>query len=86
MTKPIYLYEGHFSSEGPWKTPEWFKHAGYRVKMLFLALSDVDLSLQRVVERTKYGGRYVSPTEVKNNFYGNFHHLNQFHRLLDEDA
>ncbi|MBC7919546.1 MAG: hypothetical protein H7Z75_00480, partial [Ferruginibacter sp.] len=52
--------------------------------MLFLALSDVDLSLQRVAERTKSGGHHVAPAEVTNNFYGNLRYLNQFHHLLNE--
>ncbi len=51
--------------------PRQFKAAGYSIHIVFFGLTDTDLSQLRVIDRTKEGGHYVSPSEIEANFYGN---------------
>jgi len=51
--------------------------------MLFLGLSDVDISEMRVGIRTKKGGHNVPKWDIENNFYGNLEMLNEHYQILD---
>ena len=79
-----FAYEGHFSSEAPWKTISRFKEHQYQIIMVFLMVDDLSLSQKRVIERVKTGGHYVTPLEIEKNYYGNLIQLNQHLDLLDE--
>jgi len=78
-----FVYEGHFPSYATWDFPKRFKQAGYEVIMLFLGLSDVDISEMRVGIRTKKGGHNVPKWDIENNFYGNLEMLNEHFPILD---
>ena len=79
-----FVYEGHFSTEGPWQTPRRFKENGYSIHLIFFGLADTDLSELRVVERSKVGGHYVNPIEIDRNFRGNLILLDQNFHWIDE--
>ncbi|HVI44051.1 MAG TPA: zeta toxin family protein [Chitinophaga sp.] len=79
-----FAYEGHFTNEATWDIPKKFKTAGYHTFMLFLGLTDVKLSLNRVAARAKEGGHYVDPNTVTANFYGNLEKLNIYYSLFDK--
>lgn len=79
-----FVYEGHFSTEGPWQTPRRFKDNGYTVHLIFFGLADTGLSELRVVDRSKLGGHYVNPIEIDRNFHGNLILLDQNFRWIDE--
>lgn len=79
-----FVYEGHFSTEGPWQTPRRFKDNGYSIHLIFFGLADTDLSELRVVERSKLGGHYVNPIEIDRNFRGNLILLDQNFQWIDE--
>jgi predicted ABC-type ATPase len=83
-TRDHFVYEGHFSTEGPWQTPRRFKDYGYTVHLIFFGLADTGLSELRVVERSKLGGHYVNPIEVDRNFRGNLLLLDQNFQWIDE--
>ncbi|MCF2492487.1 zeta toxin family protein [Dyadobacter chenhuakuii] len=72
-----YAYEGHFSTESSWKTVRRFQQAGYKINMTFLALENVNISLQRVAVRVSQGGHHVAPAHIYENFYGNIKLLDQ---------
>ena len=79
-----FAYEGHFSSESPWQTLVRFKKHNYRIIMVFLMVEDLSISFQRVIERVKTGGHYVTPQEIEKNYFGNLTQLNNHLDLLDE--
>jgi predicted ABC-type ATPase len=79
-----FVYEGHFSTEGPWQTPKLFKNNGYTVHLIFFGLADTGLSELRVVERSKSGGHYVNQIEIDRNFHGNLLLLDQNFQWIDE--
>lgn len=79
-----YVYEGHFPSYSTWEFPKRFKEAGYKICMLFLGLSDPDLSEMRVTLRKKEGGHDVPRWDIENNFYGNLEMLNEHFNILDD--
>jgi predicted ABC-type ATPase len=78
-----FVYEGHFPSYATWNFPKRFKDNGYKIKMLFLGLANVDISEMRVGIRTKKGGHNVPRWDIENNFYGNLEMLNDHYQLLD---
>jgi predicted ABC-type ATPase len=79
-----FVYEGHLPEEGNWVTPKKFKTAGYKINVIFLGLSDTELSELRVLDRAKMGGHNVPPYEIERNFYGNLQQLNIQYPLIDE--
>jgi predicted ABC-type ATPase len=79
-----FVYEGHFSSQGPWQTPLRFKENGYTVHLIFFGLADPDLSELRVIDRSKFGGHYVNPIEIDRNFRGNLIFLDHNFAWIDE--
>jgi len=79
-----FAYEGHFTNESTWDIPRKFKTAGFDIHLIFLGLSDPDLSMLRVIDRSENeGGHYVSKDEVVINFYGNMEKLNMHYKMFD---
>ena len=81
--KEDFVYEGHFTNESTWDVPRRFKSAGYQIHLIFFGVSDTELSMARVIDRSKEGGHYVSPVEVNSNFYGNLEKLNEHFEMFD---
>lgn len=78
-----FVYEGHFPSYATWDFPKRFKERGYNIQMLFLGLTDADLSEMRVGLRVRKGGHNVPRYDIENNFYGNLEMLNEHFQLLN---
>ncbi|MCE7063979.1 zeta toxin family protein [Dyadobacter sp. CY326] len=78
-----FAYEGHFSSEHSWSTIKQFRLAGYKINMVFLALDDVNVSLQRVAVRVSQGGHHVAPAHIYENYFGNIKSLDRNLALID---
>ena len=78
-----FVYEGHFTNDETWKIPMRFKENGYKINLLFLGLKNPDLSEERVLDRTKTGGHYVSRVTIEDNFYGNLEKLNKYYTIID---
>lgn len=82
--KTDFAYEGHFTNEVTWDIPRMFKKNGFDIHMIFLGLRDPELSMLRVIDRSKNeGGHYVSREEVEINFYGNMEKLNKHFVMFD---
>ncbi|MCF0060329.1 zeta toxin family protein [Dyadobacter chenwenxiniae] len=79
-----YAYEGHFNTENSWTTIKKFQKAGYRINMVFLALENATLSLQRVAVRVSQGGHHVAPAHIYDNYFGNIKLLDQNLTLIDK--
>jgi predicted ABC-type ATPase len=47
--------------------PEW-RNAGYRVRLVFLALPDSEMAISRVAMRVAQGGHNVSKTVIRRRF------------------
>lgn len=80
-----FVYEGHFTNDNTWLAPIKFRDAGYKIHLLFLGLSDPDLSQLRVADRvvtTK--GHYVDRPTIEANFEGNLEKLNKYRYLIDD--
>lgn len=79
----ILVYEGHFTNDATWDTPRRFKTAGYNIHLLFLGLTDPDLSQFRVTGRVAKGGHFVDRLTLEDNFRGNLEMLNLNFGLID---
>ena len=78
-----FVYEGHFTNDATWDIPRRFRQQGYTINLIFLGLSNPELSDLRVIDRAKGGGHYVPPHTVRDNFYGNLEKLNQHFTIAD---
>ena len=78
-----FAYEGHFTNESTWDIPRRFKSEGYAIHLIYLGLNNTDLSELRVTDRVKFGGHYVNPITVADNFYGNLEKLNEHFAMFD---
>ena len=78
-----FAYEGHFSLESSWNLPKRFKIEGYEIHLVFFGLSNIELSVQRVLIRAIEGGHYVDRITLTENFYGNLEKVNQHLNLFD---
>lgn len=79
-----FAYEGHFRNRSTLNIPKKFKKNGYFISLIFMGLTDPDLSELRVLDRAKHGGHFVPLYEVQANFYGNLVMLNKNYKLFDE--
>jgi predicted ABC-type ATPase len=78
-----FAYEGHFSLESSWDVPKMFQSKGYEIHMVFFGLSDIELSVQRVLIRAIEGGHYVDRMTLTENFHGNLEKVNKHLNLFD---
>jgi predicted ABC-type ATPase len=63
------------------------RSSGWRVEMLYLALSNVDVSKKRVAERVKHGGHDVREVDLERRFGRSLRHLlNDFSHQVDRCA
>ena len=83
-SKDHFAYEGHFRDPTTLNVPKRFKRNGYSLSLIFMGLTDPDLSELRVLDRAKHGGHYVPAYEIQSNFYGNLIMLNKNLNLFDE--
>jgi predicted ABC-type ATPase len=83
-SKDHFAYEGHFRDPSTLNIPKKFKKNGYSVSLIFMGLTDPDLSELRVLDRARHGGHFVPLYEIQSNFYGNLIMLNKNFRLFDE--
>ncbi len=66
------------------RIPEW-RRLGYRVSLIFLRLTSVELALERIRQRVREGGHDVPEVVVRRRFeagLSNYHHL--YRPLVDE--
>jgi predicted ABC-type ATPase len=82
-----FAFESTLSGVGYVSRIHQWKKAGYRVEMVFLRLSSVELALRRVADRVRQGGHAVPAAEVKRRFvrgWANF--CNRYCPLADSWA
>jgi predicted ABC-type ATPase len=73
-----FAFESTLSGVGYVPRIRRWKKAGYRVEMVFLCLSSVELALRRVADRVRQGGHNVPAAEVRRRFvrgWANFRNL-----------
>jgi len=78
-----FVYEGHFKEEDSWNLIRTFRNNNYKINMLFMGLSSVEISMDRVMQRAYNGGHNVPLYEIERNYYGNLYKLNQHFDLID---
>jgi predicted ABC-type ATPase len=78
-----FAYEGHFTNDATWDIPKRFQQEGFSIHLILLGLTDTYLSESRVIDRSKFGGHYVDPKTVAQNFYGNLEKLDKYFSLFD---
>lgn len=83
LSKNNFAYEGHFTNDTTWHIPKRFKDEGYDVHLIFLGLTNTEVSQIRVGERVKVGGHYVDPKTIHANFYGNLEKLDIYFPMFD---
>lgn len=62
--------------------PKW-RADGYAVKLVFLALPDVEMALARVAARVAQGGHDVPEDVVRRRFTAGINHFNHYKQLVD---
>lgn len=67
-TKNDFSYEGHFSEPESWELIKKFKATGYKTEMIFMGLTSLQLSIDRVLHRAKAGGHNVQPFDIEKKF------------------
>lgn len=82
--KDHFAYEGHFRDPATLRIPKRFKRNGYFISLIFMGLTDYDLSELRVLDRARMGGHFVPQYEIRANYIGNLVMLNKNFRLFDE--
>jgi predicted ABC-type ATPase len=78
-----FAYEGHFTNDATWDIPKRFKQEGFSIHLIFLGLTNTYLSESRVIDRSKFGGHYVDPKTVAQNFYGNLEKLDKYFEIFE---
>jgi predicted ABC-type ATPase len=81
--KVDFAYEGHFTNDATWDIPKRFKQEGFSIHLILLGLTDIYLSESRVIDRSKFGGHYVDPKTIAQNFYGNLEKLDKYFSIFD---
>lgn len=61
--------------------PEW-RRAGYRVRLIFLSLSDAEMAIERVAARVAQGGHNVVHTDVRRRFKSGLSNFEKVYRHL----
>ena len=61
--------------------PEW-QAIGYRVKLIFLSLPNVEMAIERVATRIMQGGHDVSKAIIKRRFEAGIHNFNKIYKSL----
>jgi predicted ABC-type ATPase len=78
-----FAYEGHFTNDATWDIPKRFQQEGFSIHLILLGLTDTYISESRVIDRSKFGGHYVDPKTVAQNFYGNLEKLDKYFAIFD---
>jgi len=61
-----------------------FDEAGYRLKLIFIWLDNVNLSEQRVQKRVEEGGHFVGKESIHNNYWEGLKNLDDSYQHWDE--
>jgi len=61
--------------------PSW-RSLGYRVKLVYLSLPDVEMAIARVADRVGQGGHFVPEAVIRRRFEVGRHNFNSNYKLL----
>jgi len=61
--------------------PEW-REKGYRIKMIFLMLPNVEIAIERVATRVAQGGHAVPETVIRRRFVASLRNFNEIYKGL----
>lgn len=78
-----FAFETNFRTEDVMQTVAQFKEKGYQTNMIFLGLSSVEASINRVNMRVSAGGHYVDAENVNKNYTGGLQNLVKFYDQFD---
>ncbi|MDP9075872.1 MAG: zeta toxin family protein [Bacteroidota bacterium] len=81
--KQHFTIETNFRDSELMDTVARFKQNGYDTKMLYLALNDVERSIERVVQRVSAGGHFVDEHSIRYNFEEGLKNLEYFSGRFD---
>ena len=70
-----FAFETTLAGRGHFKLIERLQGDGWRVELIYLALSNVEMSVQRVAERAAHGGHDVSLDVIRRRFPRSLHNL-----------
>ncbi len=63
-----------------------WKQAGYRLEIVYLKLSDVRVSLERIANRVRSGGHHVPEADARRRFTRSWENLNHHYLPLADAA
>ena len=61
--------------------PEW-REKGYRIKLIFLMLPNVEIAIERVATRVAQGGHAVPETVIRRRFMAGLRNFNEIYKRL----
>jgi predicted ABC-type ATPase len=64
--------------------PQW-RRAGYRVRLIFLSLTDAEMAIERVAARVAQGGHHVASADIRRRFDSGLSNFEDVYKnLVDE--
>jgi len=78
-----FAYETNFSSAAPLATAQEFRKQGYRINLIFLGLSSIQIAEGRVGTRVELGGHLVEKAEIAARFKEGMKNLQKHIRFFD---
>jgi len=88
--KKSFCYETNFHDENAMEWPTDFKQAGFQTVLVFLALQNVEKSIERVAVRVMDKGHNVPGNQIKERYKGSIQnvvkHYKEFDRVLLIDS
>ena len=83
-TRSGFAYESNFSSPSPLTTAEEFRKAGYKINLVFLGLSSINIAISRVAARMELGGHGVDRDTIAANYNGGLKNLQKHIGYFDK--
>ncbi len=79
-----FAFETTLSSRGMKGRIRHWQEKGYRIKLLFLRLPNVEMAKSRVQNRVQEGGHDVPPTTIERRFVRGLQQIEIYKKLVDE--
>jgi predicted ABC-type ATPase len=78
-----FTFETNFSNDTPLTSAREFSDKGYEIHLIFMGLSSLEESMQRVAYRVRAGGHKISEESIRYNYEHGFKNLYKHFRQFD---
>ncbi len=81
--KRNFAFEANFHLKEHVDWAQKAKQAGHHIVLIFMYMKSVELCIERVVERVKYGGHHVEELDIRKRYSKGLQHLNEYFSIFD---